>query len=424
MFAWRRKKQPDPFDFRAFAQPSRAASRQLLLISNDTIDAALLALSAHIQVWSAEIVSANEQDVEVAKTKGMGAAMIERLTLDPTKVSAMAKSLVDIAALPHPAGIALDSWTRPNGLIIEKTAVPIGVLGMIYESRPNVTLDAAALCLKSRNAVILRGGSEAFETNKALHKLICDMLKQFAIPETAVLFVPDTDRAIIDQMLICNDLIDVLIPRGGKGLTGRVMSEAKMPVFAHLDGNCHVYIHESADPAIAHAVTLNAKLRRTGICGAAESLLIDEAFPEGAALVKVLLDQGCAVVGDKWAQLIDDRVGAATDDDWRTEYLDKKISVKVTGGVQDAIDHINYYGSHHTDAIIATDEVAVQKFTQQIDSAIVLHNASTQFADGGEFGFGAEIGIGTGKLHARGPVGLQQLCTFKYVVRGTGQIRA
>lgn len=417
------KQNKASFNFNAFARPARAAAHAFALIDDQIINRALSDIAEQLTRHAADILTTNQQDVEAAQKKGLSAAMIDRLSLSGEKINTMAASVSDIARLPNPAGRVLESWTRPNGLQIDKVSVPIGVLGMIYESRPNVTVDAAALCLKSHNAVILRGGSEAFHTNRALHRIITASMKQHAIPEAAVLFVPDTDRRIVDQMLQASDLIDVLIPRGGKGLTARVMSEAKMPVFAHLDGNCHLYIHSSATEDIALSVIRNAKLRRTGICGAAESLLIDQNFNAGPAVLKMLLDEGCMIVGDAWAQSLDARVMPASDEDWRTEYLDKKISVKQVRDVGEAIDHINHYGSHHTDAILAEDMSAVDAFTQRIDSAIVMHNASTQFADGGEFGFGAEIGIGTGKLHARGPVGVQQLCTFKYIVRGTGQTR-
>lgn len=417
------KKQSSAFDFRAFAAPARNAAYALADIDDARIDSALKDIAATLRTNSAALLAANKQDTDAARKKGLAPAMVDRLTLDSARIHAIAQSVEDIAALPHPAGKILSGWERPNGLVIQKVSVPIGVLGMIYESRPNVTLDAAALCLKSRNAVILRGGSEAFNTNKALHGIIADCLGQHDIPEAAVLFVPDTDRAIVDAMLRAHDLIDVLIPRGGKGLTGRVMSEAKMPVFAHLDGNCHIYIHESARPSVAVDVTRNAKLRRTGICGAAESLLIDRNFPYANDVIAMLLDEGCEIVGDAWAQSLDGRIKRASENDWRSEYLDKKISVKQVSGVDEAIDHINRYGSHHTDSILTEDAYAAARFHQRVDSAIVMRNASTQFADGGEFGFGAEIGIGTGKLHARGPVGLEQLCTFKYIVHGQGQTR-
>lgn len=414
--------QQDSYDFKAVALPCRAAVQALLAVEDTVIDEALRMIAQSLRDDSAKLLTANQKDLSAAHD--LSPAMRERLILNDEKITGMAQAMFDITLLPHPAGKILETWQRPNGLVIEKTAVPIGVLGMIYESRPNVTLDAAALCLKSRNAVILRGGSEALHTNKTLHAMIVSALKAHGIPEAAVTFIDNTDRAVVGDMLNAAGLIDIIIPRGGKGLTGRVMNDAKMPVFAHLDGNCHVYVHESARPDIALSVTLNAKLRRTGICGAAESLLIDKNYTHAHDIVKALLHEGCAIAGDAWARSVDPRVTAATEEDWRSEYLDKKISIKRVHNVSEAIHHINQYGSHHTDAIIATDGETVKQFMRDVDSAIVLHNASTQFADGGEFGFGAEIGIGTGKLHARGPVGLKQLCTFKYVVRGSGQIRA
>jgi glutamate-5-semialdehyde dehydrogenase len=417
------KKQSSSFDFHGFASPARQAAYTLGTISDTQIDEALRAIAAALRENAASLLEANKRDTDNARKKSLAPAMIDRLTLDHARIESMAKSIEDIADLPHPAGKILHGWQRPNGLVIQKVSVPIGVLGMIYESRPNVTLDAAALCLKSRNAVILRGGSEAFFTNRALYNIITACLKRHGIPEAAVLFVPDTDRNIVDQMLRAHDLIDVLIPRGGKGLTGRVMREATMPVFAHLDGNCHVYIHESARVDIAANIVRNAKLRRTGICGAAESLLIDKNFTYPNDIIAMLLNEGCEIVGDAWAQSIDGRIKRASEEDWRTEYLEKKISIKQVDGFDDAIAHINHYGSHHTDCIITEDSEAAAHFMRKVDSAIVMCNASTQFADGGEFGFGAEIGIGTGKLHARGPVGLEQLCTFKYIVHGTGQTR-
>ena len=319
----------------------------------------------------------------------------------------------------------MEEWTRPNGLIIRKVSVPIGVLGMIYESRPNVTVDAAALALKSRNAIILRGGSESINTSKALYDVIAQALTQSGLPAECVCFIDTQDRAVVGDMLAARGLIDVIIPRGGKSLTSRVMEEAKMPVFAHLDGNCHVYIHADCDPAMAQSVLRNAKLRRTGVCGAAESLLLDNALESSFAhdLLKMLMAEDVEIVGDGAAQALDKNIRPATEDDWAAEYLDKKISVKFVSGVGEAVAHINHYGSHHTDAIITRDDAAASYFLGNVDSAIVIRNASTQFADGGEFGFGAEIGIGTGKLHARGPVGLNQLVTFKYHVLGNGEVR-
>ncbi len=372
------------------------------------------------------LININQKDIQGAKAKGLAPALIDRLTLNKDRIAAMSDGVKTIITLDDPVGTLLETTTRPNGLVIDKVSVPIGVLGMIYESRPNVTIDAAALCLKSRNAVILRGGSESFHTSRALHALIQDCLKINNLPEATVSMLPSTDRALVGAMLQANNYIDVMIPRGGKGLTGRVMDEAKMPVFAHLDGNCHIYVHDSAKQELAINVIKNAKLRRTGICGAAESLLFDETLDKNmvTAILQTLLDEGCAVVGDAAIQKLDERITEASNDDWSAEYLTNKISAKFVKNIDTAIQHINKFGSHHTDAILSEDDTATMAFQNQVDSAIVMHNTSTQFADGGEFGMGAEIGIGTGKLHARGPVGLKQLTTFKYLVKGSGQTRA
>ncbi len=404
---------------------AKNASAQLIKATPVQINQTLDSLADLIIENQADILSANNFDVESAKEKSLTPALIDRLTLTPERIEAMAQGVRDIQALDNPVGDVLEELTRPNGLTIQKISVPIGVLGMIYESRPNVTIDAAALCLKSQNAVILRGGSESFHSSSLLHDLVQRALEQNDLPKEAVSMAPSTDRAFVSAMLKAHEYIDVMIPRGGAGLTGRVMAEATMPVFAHLDGNCHIYIHESANIDLAVGVIINAKLRRTGICGAAESLLFDKALaPEKVkAILTALLDNDCAVVADKDIQALDDRIQPATDKDWGTEYLEAKISAKYIDGADAAITHINHYGSHHTDCIIAEDESAVKDFQLQVDSAIVMHNTSTQFADGSEFGMGAEIGIGTGKLHARGPVGVKQLTTFKYLVKGTGQTR-
>lgn len=416
---------PSPTIIDDLGRRARVAARIIAQTDTADINAALHTLSGLLRAQRDAIAAANAKDVRAAQDKNLAPALIDRLTLTDARINGMAQAVMDIAALPDPAGAVLEEWDRPNGLRIQKIAVPIGVLGMIYESRPNVTIDAAALCLKSHNAVILRGGSESFHSSMALHGLVIAALRAHHLPEDAALMVPDTDRALVGAMLAAREYIDVMIPRGGKGLTSRVMTEATMPVFAHLDGNCHLYIHGSASPTLARDVVMNAKLRRTGVCGAAESLLIDETLDRAAAtdIVRALLDAGCTVVGDEQSRALDPRITPATDDDWSTEYLDKKISCKFVRGADDAAAHINTYGSHHTDSIIAEDQNAVDIFLRQVDSAIVMHNASTQFADGGEFGMGAEIGIGTGKLHARGPVGVRQLTTFKYVVRGNGQTR-
>lgn len=405
---------------------TKHASALLSQLSTTEINAALNDLAQNIIDEAENIINANSKDVGAAKTKGLTPALIDRLTLDQKRIEAIAQSVIEIAKLDDPFGHTLETTTRPNGLQIDKVSVPIGVLGMIYESRPNVTIDAAALCLKSRNAVILRGGSESFHSSTLLHKIVQKTLEQHNIPSAAVSMIPSTDRGFVSAMLAAHEYIDVMIPRGGKGLTGLVMDQAKMPVFAHLDGNCHIYVHESVKADLALSVVRNAKLRRTGICGAAESLLFDKNLDRdiAVAIINMLLTEGCEVVGDKDAQKLHENISLATDDDWGTEYLEKKISVKYVSDVEDAAAHINNYGSHHTDCILAEDMSAVEIFQNRVDSAIVMHNASTQFADGGEFGFGAEIGIGTGKLHARGPVGLRQLTTFKYLVKGNGQTRA
>lgn len=409
----------------SIGQSAKDAASIIARTSTEVINQTLKDLSEALIANQDKILEANQKDVTTAQEKKLAPALIDRLTLTPDRIKAISQSVLDIIELDDPVDAILETTERPNGLKIEKVSVPIGVLGMIYESRPNVTIDAAALCLKSHNAVILRGGSESFHSSSALHSLVQESLKKNNLPEAAVSMTPTTDRALVGAMLKASDYIDVTIPRGGKGLTGRVMEEAKMPVFAHLDGNCHIYIHESAKPDLAVDVIKNAKLRRTGICGAAESLLLDNSLNEDTAkkILTTLLNDGCEIVGDKKAQNLSDKIGAATEEDWATEYLESKISCKFVDGIDEAIDHINKYGSHHTDCILAEDQKVVAEFQKRIDSAIVMHNTSTQFADGGEFGMGAEIGIGTGKLHARGPVGLKQLTTFKYLVKGDGQTR-
>ncbi len=389
------------------------------------INAALLDISKSILAHQDGILKANAADMVKAEANNLSPAMKDRLLLTPQRIQSMAQSGVEIAALENPCGKILEEWTRPNGLKIQKVSVPIGVLGMIYESRPNVTVDAACLALKSRNAIFLRGGSDSFHSSRYLYGLIGQALAKHNLPEMCVFMPESTDRAVVDDMLTASDVIDVMIPRGGKGLTQKVMRDARMPVFAHLDGNCHIYVHPSARPDLALSVIRNAKLRRTGVCGATESLLFDDQLDTSLAhqIIRMLMDEGVEVVGDGKAQALDGAVKPAREDDWATEYLDKKISVKFVNGVCDAVAHINHYGSHHTDSILSEDFAATGYFLKNVDSAIVAHNASTQFADGGEFGFGAEIGIGTGKLHARGPVGVRQLCTFKYVLQGDGHIR-
>ncbi|HLN09169.1 MAG TPA: glutamate-5-semialdehyde dehydrogenase [Xanthobacteraceae bacterium] len=405
---------------------ARDAARTLALAGAAQKDAALAAMGQAIRARTSDILAANRDDVADAKAAGLAAAFIDRLTLDTGRIDALIRGLDVVRALPDPVAAVTESWTRPNGLRIERVRVPLGVVGVIYESRPNVTADAGALCLKSGNAVILRGGSDSFRTARAIHSGLAQALDAAGLPADAIQLVPTRDRAAVGLLLAGLDgAIDVIVPRGGKSLVARVQQEARVPVFAHLEGVCHVYVDKAADLAMARHIVLNAKMRRTGVCGAAETLLVDRAIASThlGPLVAVLLDAGCAVRGDAATQNVDPRVTAATDDDWPTEYLDAIIAAKVVDGVDGAIDHIERFGSHHTDAIVTADAAAAEKFLREVDSAIVLHNASTQFADGGEFGFGAEIGIATGRFHARGPVGLEQLCSFKYRVRGSGQTR-
>jgi glutamate-5-semialdehyde dehydrogenase len=374
----------------------------------------------------AAILRANALDVADVKAAGQAASFVDRLTLTPERIEGIAKGLEDIAALADPVGAVIAAWEQPNGLQFERVRVPIGVIGIIYESRPNVTADAGALTLKSGNAAILRTGSDAQRSAAAIHKCLVAGLREAALPEAAITLVPTPDRAAVGHMLAgLKGAIDVIVPRGGKGLVGRVQQEARVPVFAHLEGICHTYVDRDADLAKAIPLVLNGKLRRTGVCGATECLLVDRHAPAGtpATLVKALLDAGCEVRGDPETQKVDTRVKAAGPDDYGREFLDAIIAVKVVDGVDEAIAHIARYGSQHTDCIVTENAARAEDFLKRVDSAIVLHNASTQFADGGEFGFGAEIGIATGRLHARGPVGVEQLTTFKYKVRGTGQIR-
>ncbi|MBX2833462.1 MAG: glutamate-5-semialdehyde dehydrogenase [Micavibrio sp.] len=409
----------------ALGRAAKSASRKLSQTTEEQINALLHCVAVKIRENKDYIISENEKDTKAGEEKGLTAALLDRLTLTPARIDGMADGVEAIAALPDPVGRSLWDTTRPNGLKISRVSAPIGVLGMIYESRPNVTVDAAALCLKSRNAVILRGGSESLHSSLALHQLIGEALEEHNLPPAAVSMIPVPDRDVVGAMLVANQYIDVMIPRGGKGLTGRVMNEARMPVFSHLDGICHIYVHDDVDPSTALEVTLNAKMRRTGICGAMETLLLDRKLDEELAknIVANLIDAGCAMVGDESAQKLDSRITPATDDDWVTEYLDAKLSVRYVDGLEAAIAHINDHGSHHTESILTRDESAADTFQKNVDSGVVMHNTSTQFSDGGEFGMGAEIGIATGKMHARGPVGLEQLCTYKYYVHGDGQTR-
>jgi glutamate-5-semialdehyde dehydrogenase len=404
---------------------ARHAVRELATVPANIKTKALRCAADAIRSAAEQIKSANERDVEAATAKGLSGAMLDRLLLDDGRIEAMAKGLEDIAALEDPVGAVIAEWNRPNGLKIQRVRVPLGVIGIIYESRPNVTADAGALCLKSGNAVILRGGSESFHSSTAIVECLQEGLRQANLPQGAIQLVPTRDRAAVGEMLTMAEHIDVIVPRGGKSLIERVQKESKIPVLAHLDGNCHVYIDGAADAAMAKNVVFNAKMRRTGVCGATESLLVDKTTASQVlpAIIDALAEAGCEIRGDDATQSLDNRVKAASEQDWDTEYLDAIISVKQVDGVDAAIDHINRHGSHHTDSIVTGDEAAADRFLAQVDSAIVLHNASTQYADGGEFGMGAEIGISTGRLHARGPVGVEQLTTFKYVVRGDGQTR-
>jgi len=403
------------------AAAARRAAGTLAAAPTAIKAAALRAAAAAIRACADEILAANADDLAAAD--GLSGAMIDRLRLTPDRVGAMAAGVEAVAALADPVGRVIDRDTRPNGLALERVRVPIGVIAIVYESRPNVTADAAALCVMAGNAAILRGGSEATLSNRAIHAAFAAGLAEAGLPAAAVQLVPTTDRAAVGAMLAAAGLIDLVVPRGGKGLVARVQAEARVPVLAHLDGINHVYVDASADPDMARAVVLDAKMRRTGICGAMETLLIDRAFPEPVALVQALQGAGCEVRGDPLEASIGDIVQPVSDADWDTEYLDAIASVKLVGGVEEAIGHIAAHGSHHTDAIVAADAGVAERFLAAVDSAIVLWNASTQFADGGEFGLGAEIGIATGRLHARGPVALEGLTTYKWVGRGTGQVR-
>jgi glutamate-5-semialdehyde dehydrogenase len=410
----------------AIGRRARTAARILALASGAQKDAALAAMAKAIRNNSRAILASNADDIADARASSVSAAFIDRLTLTAERVEAMAAGVETVAALADPVGAVTERWTRPNGMTIERVRVPLGVIGIVYESRPNVTADAGALCLKSGNAAILRGGSDSYRTSRAIHAALAQGLREAGLPEDAIQLVPTRDRAAVGLMLNGLDgSIDVIVPRGGKGLVARVQAEARVPVFAHLEGVCHVFVDKAASLDMAKAIVLNAKMRRTGVCGAAETLLIDRAAAPAALkpLVTMLLDAGCEVRGDKAVQAADPRVRLAAEEDWSAEYLDSIIAAKVVDNIDAAIDHIERYGSHHTDAIVTADAQAAEKFLREVDSAIVLHNASTQFADGGEFGFGAEIGIATGRMHARGPVGVEQLTSFKYRIRGSGQIR-
>lgn len=405
---------------------ARAAAAALARSTAEQRHAALLAAAAALRADAATVLTANERDMQAGRDKQLSAAMLDRLLLDADRVEAMAQGIETVAALPDPLGRVTDEWERPNGLRIQRVTVPLGVIGIIYESRPNVTADAGALCLKSGNAVILRGGSESFNSSRAIHACMVRGLESAGLPAAAVQMIPTTDRAAVGYLLAdMQTSVDVIVPRGGKSLIARVQKDARVPVIGHLEGLCHVYIDRSADLEKARDITLNAKMRRTGICGAAETLLIDApcVATHWQALADALLAAGCEIRADEQLCALDSRLQPATAADWDTEYLDAVISARVVDGVAAAVEHIARHGSGHTEAIVAEDESAAATFLRDIDSAILLHNASTQFADGGEFGMGAEIGIATGKIHARGPVGAEQLTSYKYVVRGTGQTR-
>ncbi|MCC7426216.1 MAG: glutamate-5-semialdehyde dehydrogenase [Alphaproteobacteria bacterium] len=407
------------------ARAAKDAAQALALASGAARDAALREGAGAIRAQRAAIEAANERDMAAARAAGQSSAFLDRLALDPARIEAMARGLEDIAALPDPLGRVLADWTRPNGLRIRRIAVPIGVIGVIYESRPNVTADAGALCLKAGNAVILRGGSDSHHSAQAIHAALAAGLRAAGLPEAAIQVAPTAERAFVGAMLAGHGLIDLIVPRGGKSLVGRVLTESRVATLGHYEGRCHTYVHAAADPAMARAVVLNAKLRRTGVCGATETLLIDRAIAP-ALLPQIVADlaaKGCTFRACPEARAILPGLPAAGPEDFDTEWLDAILSVKLVGGVAEAVAHVNRHGSEHTDAIITADTKAAEAFLAGVNSAIALHNASTQFADGGEFGFGAEIGIATGKLHARGPVGVEQLTTMKYLVRGSGQVR-
>jgi len=408
------------------ARGARSAARVLALAPAEQKNRALALMAAAVRAQAAAIMDANAEDVAEARSSGVTGAFLDRLSLDPARVEAMATGIDAVRAISDPIGTIIESWTRPNGMRIERVRVPLGVIGIIYESRPNVTADAGALCLKSGNAAILRGGSDSMRSSRAVLAALGQGLRGAGLPEAAIQLVPTRDRAAVGLMLTGLDgNIDVIVPRGGKSLVARVQAEARVPVFAHLEGVCHVFIDRSAALDMAKKIVLNAKMRRTGVCGAAETLLVDRgcAPTHLKPLIDMLIAAGCEIRGDKATLAVDKRVKPATEDDWSTEYLDAIIAAKVVDDIAAAIAHIERYGSHHTDAIVAEDPRAAEKFLREVDSAIVLHNASTQFADGGEFGFGAEIGIATGRLHARGPVGVDQLTTFNYRIHGNGQTR-
>ncbi|MBC2664509.1 glutamate-5-semialdehyde dehydrogenase [Novosphingobium flavum] len=405
------------------ARAGRAAQRELAGLTDGEKAAALCSAAAALRAAEPEILAANALDVAAGEANGLTGAMLDRLRLDPARLAGIADAVDQVAGLPDPVGQVIDRSMRPNGLALSRVRVPIGLIGIIYESRPNVTADAAALCLRSGNAALLRGGSEAVHSNRAIMAAFAAGLAAAGAPAEAVQLVPTQDRAVVGAMLTAAGLIDMIVPRGGKSLVARVQADARVPVLAHLDGICHTYLHAAADPAMAREIALNAKMRRTGICGSMETLLLDAAFPGSHGVVAALLDAGCELRGDARAQALDPRIKPASANDWDTEYLDAILSVAVVDGLDAALAHIAAHSSAHTDAIVTADSQVAERFLNQVDSAIVMVNASTQFADGGEFGLGAEIGIATGRLHARGPVALEGLTTYKWQVRGTGQTR-
>jgi glutamate-5-semialdehyde dehydrogenase len=405
---------------------ARVAARTLALASAEQKNRALQLMAVAIRAQHSAILAANAEDIAEARASGTTGAFLDRLTLDPARVEAIAEGIDVVRALKDPVGTVTESWNRPNGMRIERVRVPLGVIGIIYESRPNVTADAGVLCLKAGNAAILRGGSDSMRSSRAILAALSEGLRTAGLPEASIQLVPTRDRTAVGLMLAGLDgNLDIIVPRGGKSLVARVQAEARVPVFAHLEGVCHVFVHRSAALDMAKKIVLNAKMRRTGVCGAAETLLVDRgcAATHLKPLTDMLIEAGCEIRGDAATLAVEKRAKLASEEDWSTEYLDAIITVKVVDDISAAIAHIERYGSHHTDAIVTDDQAAAEKFLREVDSAIVLHNASTQFADGGEFGFGAEIGIATGRLHARGPVGVDQLTTFKYRIHGSGQTR-
>jgi len=405
------------------ARAGREAQRKLALLSTEQKAGALRAAAAALRADEAAILAANARDVTLGESKGLSGAMLDRLRLDAKRLAGIADAVEQVADLPDPVGQVIDRAERPNGLALSRVRIPIGLIGIIYESRPNVTADAAALCLGSGNAVLLRGGSEAQHSNRAILAAMVRGLEGAGVPADAVQLIPTQDREVVGAMLTAAGLIDMIVPRGGKSLVARVQADARVPVLAHLDGICHTYVDASADPDMARTIALNAKMRRTGICGSMETLLLDAQFPGSILVVEALLDSGCALRGDARAQALDPRIEPASEEDWDTEYLDAILTVGIVDGLDAALDHIARHSSHHTDAIVTGDDAHAERFLAEVDSAIVMVNASSQFADGGEFGLGAEIGIATGRLHARGPVALEGLTTYKWQVRGTGQVR-